>query len=70
MGTNENMMAITETNVKERLHKIADELPEGATWEDAAYRVYRLRELEAGHKDLEAGRVHSHEDVKKRILGE
>lgn len=70
MGTDENVMAIAEANVKERLHQIADELPEGATWEDAAYRVYRLRELEASHRDLEAGRVHSHEDVKRRILGE
>lgn len=62
-------MESVKTQVRERLHQIADELPEGATWEDAAYRVDRLRELEAGHEDLEAGRVHSHEDVKQRILG-
>ncbi len=53
-------MAIAEIDIKKRLHQIADELPKGATWQDAVYRVYRLREVEVGHKDLEAGRVHSH----------
>jgi predicted transcriptional regulator len=56
-------------NVKEELHKLADRLPDDATWDDVVYRLYRRRELEAGHRDLEEGRVHAHEDVKKRFLG-
>ena len=56
--------------VKEQVREIVEQLPDDATWEEVAYRLYRRRELEAGHRDLEEGRAHSHEEVKRRFLGE
>lgn len=61
---------MAETSVKEQAKEVVDQLPDDATWEEVVYRLYRRRELEAGHRDLEEGRVHSHEEVKKRFLGE
>ena len=62
-------MVRADVSISKRLHEIADELPQGPSWDDVIHRLCRLRELEAGHKDLEEGRVHSHEEVKRLILG-
>ena len=35
-------------NIKESLHQIADQLPEGATWKDVVYEAYTRQEIENG----------------------
>lgn len=35
-------------NIREALHTLADQLPDGATWKDVAYEAYVRQEIEAG----------------------
>lgn len=57
------------TTVKQILHDIADQLPEQATFDDAMYTLYVRQKIEEGLKDIEEGRVVSHEEAKRRLLG-
>jgi predicted transcriptional regulator len=43
------------------------DLPDDATYEDAMRRLYVLHKVEQGIADVEAGRVISHEEVKRQI---
>lgn len=56
--------------VKDELGKLADKLPEGATWDDVMYEIYVRMEIQEGLRAAEAGRVISHEEVKKRFAVE
>ena len=56
------------STVKEQAKKLIEKLPDDATWKDLLYEVYVCQEIEAGLRDLEAGRVLSQEEVKKRFL--
>ncbi len=61
-------MAATDTPaVREGLRRLADELPEGATWEDAIYEVYVMLKIERGLQDIEAGRTYSMEEIKREF---
>lgn len=51
------------SNVKDTLREIADELPEGSSWDDVMYRIYVRQKIEAGITEAEAGDVLSHEEV-------
>lgn len=42
-------------------------LPDEASFDDIMERLYFIQKIEAGLKDVEEGRVHSHEEVKKRL---
>lgn len=53
--------------VKEEAQKVIDKLPEEATWDDLMYTLYVKQKIAAGLKDVEEGRVVSHEEVKKRF---
>jgi len=44
-------------------------LPEQATWDDIMYEFYVKKKLAVALKAVEEGRVISHEDAKKRLLG-
>lgn len=55
------------STVKEGLKRLAEELPEDATWDDALYEVYVIRKIERGLADLEAGRTYSLEEVKREL---
>ena len=54
---------------KQILHELADKLPEQATLDDAMYRLYVRQKIEEGLKDVAEGRVVSHEEAKRRLLG-
>ena len=53
------------TTIKEQAHRIVDELPENASWEELIYRIYVRQSIEAGLKDSDEGRVQSVADVRR-----
>ena len=58
-------MPDTSATLKEEAHRIVDQLPENASWEDLVYRIYVRQSLEAGIKDAEAARVESVAEVRR-----
>ena len=54
---------------KESARQLIDHLPDQATWDDIMYELYVKEKIEEGLKAVEEGRVVSHEDAKKRLLG-
>jgi predicted transcriptional regulator len=63
------MTAATVPNarVKDAAMEIVRDLPEDATWEDLQYSLYVREKIERGLADIEAGRVVSHEDIKRKF---
>lgn len=57
------------TTAKQIMHELADKLPEQATLDDAMYTLYVRQKVEEGLKDIAGGRVVSHEEVRRRLLG-
>jgi len=53
-------------NIKEEVHKLADQLSDDATWEDVAYSISVRQKIAEGIEDIESGRVISHEELKKK----
>ena len=52
---------------KQEAHKLVDQLPDNATWQDLIYRVAVRADIEAGLQDSAAGRVTPVEDVLKEF---
>jgi len=48
--------------VKEEAHKIIDQMPAGATWDDLMHEIYVREVIELGLADSKAGRT---KDVKE-----
>jgi predicted transcriptional regulator len=55
------------TTVRDEARRLVEQLPDDATWEDLLYRIYVRQSIEAGLKDVEAGRVVSTDEVRKRL---
>lgn len=53
--------------VKQEVSKLLTSLPDDCSLEDIQYHLYVLQKIEQGLKDAEEGRVHSQEDVEKRM---
>jgi len=53
-------------NIKEEAKRIIDTLPEDSTWEDIMHRIYVRQSIEAGLKDIEAGRSIDVEDLRAK----
>lgn len=51
---------------KELAHKIIDELPAGATWDDLMQQLYVREAIEHGYADSQAGRVMAVKDVRAK----
>jgi len=49
-------------NIKQEAHRLVENLPEDATWDDLTYQIYVRQAIEARLKDSEAGQTI---DVKK-----
>jgi hypothetical protein len=47
--------------------KLVRGLPASSTWDDLMYRIYVRQKIEAGLSDLRAGRVHTHESIRKEF---
>lgn len=62
-----------KAELKKEMNDLLDELPEDANWNDVMYKIYVRQSIEQGLKDVEEGRVISHEDLKMKykdkILG-
>lgn len=53
--------------IKSEAHKIIDQLPDDASWDDLVYRIYVRQSIEAGLKDAAEGKVESVEDVRREF---
>ena len=59
---------MTETvDIRDELLRIADRLPDGATWEDLQYEIYVRQSIEAGLADSRAGRLLTEAEVRRRL---
>lgn len=56
-------------SIKQSAHELIDHLPEQATWDDVMYTLYVRQKLERSLQAVSEGKVTSHEDAKKRLLG-
>lgn len=56
-----------KAELKKEMNDLLDELPENANWNDVMYKIYVRQSIEQGLKDVEEGRVISHEDLKKKF---
>lgn len=54
--------------VKEQAHRMLDELPEDATWDDVVYACYVRLKIAQGLDDVEKGRTISDEDLRREFL--
>ncbi len=45
------------TNIKQAAHRLIEQLPETATWDDLMYEIYVRQAIEAGLADSAAGRT-------------
>lgn len=54
---------------KQAAKQIIDQLPDQASWDDIMYELYVKQKIEQGLKAVEEGRVVSHEEAKRRLLG-
>jgi len=53
-------MAMTMTHTptpKQQAHKLLDQLPDTATWQELAYQLEVRADIEEGLEDIKAGRV-------------
>ncbi len=56
--------------VKEQVQELALKLPEDADWDQVMYQLYVREKIARGLKDAKAGRVVSHEEIKRRFIGQ
>lgn len=56
---------MTGTTIKVEAHRIIEQLPDDASWEDLIYRLYVRQSIEAGLLDSEADHVESVAEVRK-----
>lgn len=54
---------------KQAAKELLDHLPEQASWDDIMYELYVRQKIEQGLKDIEEGRIVSHEEAKRQLLG-
>jgi hypothetical protein len=55
------------SGVKSLAIKLVKSLPANATWDDLMYQVYVRQKVASGLSDLDAGRKHSHDDIKRQF---
>lgn len=57
----------TATTLQQKVHELADRLPQNATWRDVAYQAAVRAEAEEGRADIAAGRVVDGDEVLRWI---
>ena len=55
------------SDVRQSVLEIAEKLPDECTWDEVMYRIYVRQKIEAGIKDVDAGRLVPHEEVFKEF---
>jgi hypothetical protein len=61
------------STVREEAHKLVDQLPDEASWDDLMYQIYVRKKVEAGRQAIAEGRSFTQEEAEKRMapwLGE
>ena len=58
---------MSTSDVKKQAHELIDSLDDTATWDEVAYRMEVRASIEQGLADVKAGRVHTHEEVRKHF---
>ena len=56
-------------SAKKSAQEVLDRLPEDADWDRIMYELYVNQRIEQGLKAAAEGRVVSHEEVKRQLLG-
>jgi hypothetical protein len=51
---------------KEDAHRLIDQLPPNATWDDLMHEIYILNTIERGLSDSKAGRTKDITDIRKK----
>ena len=54
---------------KQAAKQIIDQVSDQASWDDIMYEFYVKQKIEKGLKAVEDGRPVSHEEAKRRLLG-
>jgi predicted transcriptional regulator len=54
------------STIREEVHKLADQLPADANWDDAMYALYVRMKVAEGEQDIAEGRVLDQEEVERR----
>jgi predicted transcriptional regulator len=55
------------TNLKQEAHRLIEQLPEDATWDDLMYQLYVRQAIEAGLADSDAGRTVDVQEVRAKF---
>ena len=55
------------TNIKQEAHRLIEQLPENATWDDLMYEIYVRQAIEAGLADSAAGRTLDVKEVRAKF---
>ena len=55
------------SNIKEEAHRLLDDLPKSATWDDLMYKIYVRQAIEIGLEDSEAGRTIDVKEVRAKF---
>jgi len=55
------------STVKDEVRKLAEQLPETATWDEVMYDIYVRQKVADGEVAIAAGRTMPHAEVKKRF---
>jgi len=58
---------MSKSSVKEEARRLAERLPEDATWEDVQYEIYVRQAIEAGLKDSQEGRTVPLAEARRRF---
>jgi predicted transcriptional regulator len=53
--------------LKAELHKLIEQMPDDASYEDVQYQIYVRQKIERGLAEVREGRVIDHEEVKRRV---
>ena len=57
---------MAEAMPKEDAHKLIDQMPPNATWDDLMHEIYVRKAIEKGMTDSKAGRTTDVKDVRKK----
>ena len=55
------------TSIRDEAHRIVDQLPDDATWDDLLYQIYVRQSVEAGLEDCRADRLVPLDELKRRL---
>lgn len=58
---------MSQTSIKDAAHRLVEQRPEDATWEDLQYEIYFRQAVEAGLKDSRESRTLSLEEARRRL---